>query len=118
MGICGSNSHFNPVNTKHLKNILYNIGPSLYKCYTNVLCLLGRQMKMRRTTWALGQVGPASLGGFNLQSPLSCLMWQEPAQKTQDKDPLLVKYLTTACNFALAITVRLLNIIKIIISHP
>ena len=32
-----------PVNTKHLYNIctMFDVVPTLYKCYTNVLCLLG-----------------------------------------------------------------------------
>ena len=36
-----------PVNTKHLYNIytttakVIEVGPTLYKCYTNVFCLLG-----------------------------------------------------------------------------
>ena len=41
-----------PVNTKHLYDFMQcwtnvedveDVGPTLYKCYTNVLCLLGRQ---------------------------------------------------------------------------
>ena len=34
---------YNPVNTKHSYNIYKtptNVGPTLYKCYTNDLCLL------------------------------------------------------------------------------
>ena len=37
-----------PVNTKHLYDFMQrrpnveDVGPTLYKCYTNVLCLLGR----------------------------------------------------------------------------
>ena len=37
--------HHKPANTKHLYNILYNVfdvGPTLHKCYINVLCLLGK----------------------------------------------------------------------------
>ena len=39
-----------PVNTKHLYDfmqcwtIVEDVGPTLYKCYTNVLCLLGRRI--------------------------------------------------------------------------
>ena len=38
-----------PVNTKHLYDFMQcwtnveDVGPTLYKCYTNVLCLLGRR---------------------------------------------------------------------------
>ena len=32
-----------PVNTTHISMTLYNVGPTSYKCYTNVLCLLGRR---------------------------------------------------------------------------
>ena len=34
---------YNPANTKHVYDILYNVGPILYRCYTNVLCLLRRK---------------------------------------------------------------------------
>ena len=34
-----------PANTKYLHNIyIFDVGPTLYKCYTNVLCLLGHTM--------------------------------------------------------------------------
>ena len=39
-----------PVNTKHLYDFIQcwtnveDVGPTLYKCYTNVLCLLGRDL--------------------------------------------------------------------------
>ena len=34
-------AHF-PENTKHLHNIYsIGVGPTLYKCYTDILCLLG-----------------------------------------------------------------------------
>ena len=31
-----------PANTKTIVKHLYNVGLTLYKCYTNVLCLLGQ----------------------------------------------------------------------------
>ena len=40
---------WHPVNTKHLYDFMQcwtnveDVGPTLYKCYTNVLCLLGRR---------------------------------------------------------------------------
>ena len=41
--------YWHPVNTKHLYDFMQcwtnveDVGPTLYKCYTNVLCLLGRR---------------------------------------------------------------------------
>ena len=41
--------YWHPVNTKHLYDFMpcstnvEDVGPTLYKCYTNVLCLLGRR---------------------------------------------------------------------------
>ena len=41
--------YWHPVNTKHLYALMQcwtnveDVGPTLYKCYTNVLCLLGRR---------------------------------------------------------------------------
>ena len=46
-----SGSRPTPVNTKHLYNIctmldnVEDVGPTLYKCYTTVLCLLGRDTR-------------------------------------------------------------------------
>ena len=44
------NAADNPANTKYLKTFVqrrpnvFDVGPTLYKCYTNVLCLLGNRV--------------------------------------------------------------------------
>ena len=49
--------YWHPVNTKHLYDL-----PTLYKCYTNVLCLLGRRTSLKHCTFiqCWFNVGPAS----------------------------------------------------------
>ena len=48
-----------PVNTKHLYNIYTTtakVGPTLYKCYTNVFCLLGHGFTLTLLLLAFGEL--------------------------------------------------------------
>ena len=63
--------YWHSVNTKHLYDFMQcwtnveNVGPTLYKCYTNVLCLLGAAggLSLKHCTFiqCWFNVGPASL---------------------------------------------------------
>ena len=52
-----------PVNAKHLYDFMQcwtnveDVGPTLYKCYTNVLCLLGRGLSLKHCRLHLFNVG-------------------------------------------------------------
>ena len=56
------NLYWHPVNTKHLYDFMRcwtnveDVGPTLYKCYTNVLCLLGRRT-FSRTLYIYSMLG-------------------------------------------------------------
>ena len=69
-----------PANTKHLDNIVQfwtNVGPTLYKCYTNVLCMLGRSI-----LWHTGPIMTYRTPPVYTDIMPMCSGWWRPAMKT------------------------------------